>query len=387
MRKLHIFYAAQQGCISIPGSMLWDANLYQPLVDLGHNVTRLKYDLLPHYHHLDPGRPEAQKFISKNRPLLEKALLDQIEKEHEKNPIDLFFSYFYSACVRPETIKKIRGMGICTINWYCNASYQFHLVKEIAPYYDFCLVPEKYRLNDYLKAGARPIYCQEAANPNIYHPYNLPYIYDVTFAGAKYGNRMEYVQHIYNQGINIKVWGPNWILQKRSVSGKTAKGLDVIKKLSPKNIVKKIINRLLNPSKTFEKVPNALPDEVTGPVLSDEELIKLYSQSKINLGFSTVGSTHLEEYPIKQLRLRDFEAPMSGAFYMIEYMPELEEFFDIGKEIVCYHNKYDLTEKIKYFLTHDNEREKIRQACYKRCLLDHTWHKRFEMVFKQAGLT
>ena len=79
-----------------------------------------------------------------------------------------------------------------------------------------------------------------------------------------------------------------------------------------------------------------LPDNILGPVLSDEEMIKLYSRSRINLGFSSCGDTHKEGKRILQVRLRDFEVPMSGGFYMVEYMEELEEFFDIGREIVCY---------------------------------------------------
>ena len=35
---------------------------------------------------------------------------------------------------------------------------------------------------------------------------------------------------------------------------------------------------------------------------------------------------------------------------MVEYVEELEEFFEIGKEIVCYTDPEDLAEKIKYYL-------------------------------------
>jgi len=112
----------------------------------------------------------------------------------------------------------------------------------------------------------------------------------------------------------------------------------------------------------------------------------MYSRSKICLGFSNVGLTGLSNMPIKQVRLRDFEAPMSGAFYMVEYMEELEEFFEIGKEIVCYHDKIDLVNKIKYYLAHDGEREKIRHAGYRRAVNDHSWQKRFETVFAKMEL-
>jgi len=67
-----------------------------------------------------------------------------------------------------------------------------------------------------------------------------------------------------------------------------------------------------------------------GGTLSNIEMVKLYSRSKINLGFSSCGDTHKTGERILQVRLRDFEVPMSGGFYMVEYMAELEEFFDIG---------------------------------------------------------
>jgi hypothetical protein len=63
-----------------------------------------------------------------------------------------------------------------------------------------------------------------------------------------------------------------------------------------------------------------------GGTLSDGEMIQMYSRAKINLGFSTCGDTHKTKNRIVQVRLRDFEVPMSGGFYMVEYMDELKEF-------------------------------------------------------------
>ena len=129
----------------------------------------------------------------------------------------------------------------------------------------------------------------------------------------------------------------------------------------------------------------ALPDEMIGGVLSDRDMVQMYSRSKINLGFSSCNTDDAEER-ILQIRLRDFEVPMSGGFYLVEYMEELEEFFEIGKEIACYSGPEDLVEKVQYYLKHDTEREKIRQSGYERSLRDHTWHKRFEKAFKEMGI-
>jgi spore maturation protein CgeB len=40
---------------------------------------------------------------------------------------------------------------------------------------------------------------------------------------------------------------------------------------------------------------------------------------------------------------------MSGGFYIVEHMEELEEFLNIGKEIICYTCKENVADKIKYY--------------------------------------
>lgn len=369
---MRLFYAAgDKPNSALHASRIWYYNLYLSLRDLGFDLVSLEYDLDPHYNNADFTDPIKNEVNANYRPLLESALLDQIRQAHRKEHIDIFFSYFYSSFVRPEIITAIRDMGIITINWYCNASYQFHLIESLAPAYDFCLVPEKYRIDDYRKVGANPIYCQEAANPNFYKPYPLPQIHDVSFVGARYGDRPKFIRYLIDKGINVKVWGPGWS--------------NLCAPQNPWKWPQFYARRAKSRMKGYCLSP-LLSRDIVGGLLSDEEMVQMYSLSKISLGFSKVGETHLNASPIKQVRLRDFEAAMSGAFYMAEYMEELEEFFDIGKEIICYFDEADLADKVKYFLKHESEREKIRQAGYQRAIQDHSWQKRFQDVFKQIGV-
>jgi spore maturation protein CgeB len=393
---MQIFFASTHTINNyMPSSRLWYVNLYLPLIDLGHEVVHFKYDLLPHYQHADVNQPDHQVFIQANRPRLEEALLYQIAALHREKPIDLFFSYFYGAFCRPEIIAEIRRMGIVTVNWYCNASYQFHLVEDIAPAYDYCLVPEKFRMVDYRRIGANPIYFQEAANPNFYKPYPLKQEFDVVFVGQKYGERSDYIRHLWKQGIDIRVWGQGWLdaAQEHDSSRFLTKLLKYAGKTTRldgwKVAAHTIVRKLRQPasaSRIIERTGGDLPTSMLGPPLSDDEMVKMYSRSKISLGFSTCGETHRDAQRIMQVRLRDFEAPMSGAFYIVEYMEELEEFFKIGKEIVCYHDKADLADKIKYYLTHDEERERVRQAGHARALADHSWQRRFQVLFESLQL-
>ena len=86
------------------------------------------------------------------------------------------------------------------------------------------------------------------------------------------------------------------------------------------------------------------------------------------------------------MRLRDFEAPMSGAFYLTEHFEELYEFFEPDREIVTFRCADELADKADYYLRHRRKREMIRHAGRRRALAEHTWHARFKMVFRTIGL-
>jgi spore maturation protein CgeB len=384
---MRIFYAADNALNNLFQSNLWRNNLYLPLVDLGHEVVEFDYDLKATFEQVDMDDPWQRAFIKRNRPVVSRELLRQVSNAHAEKPLDLFFSYFYDACIEPETIKAIRKLGIVTVNWYCNGAHQLHKVREISPHYDWCLVPEKFRLKDYVAMGARPIYCQEAANPKIYHPYDLQTDYDVTFIGQSYGERPAYIRYLLERGIDIRVWGYGW--QALAGDGNVV-ALPMVKRLerSMRKLFTQEGRQVLWKNLLQVAAPGqaaTLPSYVTGGPLSDEEMVQLFSRSRINLGFSSCGETHVSGERIVQVRLRDFEVPMSGGFYMVERMAELEEFFEIDKEIVCYDGPDDLADKIHYYLAHEDERELIRLAGHQRCLRDHSWQKRLSDAFRSMG--
>ncbi len=387
---MRIFYASGESPFAGISSQLWRNNLYMTLVKMGHEVFEFTYEHMNEtFMHLDASRPDSKTFIQSNRPRLSRELLKQISKLHKEKPIDLFFSYFYDSCIDPAALEEIKKMGILTINWYCNGSYQLHLVKEISPYYDFCLVPEKFRLKDYKAMGANPIYCQEAANPEVYHPYDVDQEFDAAFIGQAYGDRPANIKFLRNQGIDIRVWGSGWNQLSSSPACTIKRNLKrtahIAKRLTQILRGRDSIENLKKTFKQWKELPS-FSSTTLGPPLSDEEMVKMYSRAKINIGFSSCGETHKDEERILQIRLRDFEVPMSGGFYMVEYMEELEEFFEIGKEMVCYKDMTDLANKIKYYLKNPEEREAIRIAGHQRCLKDHTWQKRFEMAFREMGI-
>lgn len=111
----------------------------------------------------------------------------------------------------------------------------------------------------------------------------------------------------------------------------------------------------------------------------------MYSSSVVSLAFSEVQDPLTGEIK-RHIRLRDFEAPMSGAFYLVGYQEELAEYYQLEKQIVCYTHRDDLLDKVRYYLDHEEEAERIRQAGLARARRDRTWKNRFRKLFEIIGL-
>ena len=123
------------------------------------------------------------------------------------------------------------------------------------------------------------------------------------------------------------------------------------------------------------------------PPLSDEDLVRMYSISRISLGVLEVYDRHDPSRPVtRHLHLREFEAPMCGALYCTGYMDELCDFFEPDKEIIVYHDSHELLDKVRFYLSHEKESEKIRRAGMARAVKEHTYHRRFEKLFESIGL-
>src|SRR5207237_7250801 len=114
-----------------------------------------------------------------------------------------------------------------------------------------------------------------------------------------------------------------------------------------------------------------------GPRLLQRDLVKNFSQSRLSLGFATAGESHTSGKRLTHLRLREFEAPMSGALFLTEDQPELAEYFEPGAEVLTYADRDDLLDKARYFLAHQEAAERIRRAGLERARREHTWQHRF----------
>ena len=86
-----------------------------------------------------------------------------------------------------------------------------------------------------------------------------------------------------------------------------------------------------------------------------------------------------------QIKARNFEIPGCGGFLLTGNAENLGDYYAIGQEVVCYDNFEDMVDKIRYYLSHESERQEIAQSGYERSLREHTYVHRFDEIFKIVG--
>ena len=136
--------------------------------------------------------------------------------------------------------------------------------------------------------------------------------------------------------------------------------------------------------------------------LIEKNSLKIYGQGVKNLSiFSKIRKYHygekwgLEMYSILQRsfislnrhictsknyanNMRLYEATGMGSLLLTDHKDNLNEIFEIDKEIVTYKSKEEASDKAFYYLRNPDQLKKIALAGQKRTLKDHTYEKRME---------
>lgn len=249
---------------------------------------------------------------------------------------DVLLIQTWGCLIDPAVLSRIRetyGTQICNVsmddrhqywgNKVCGAWDGTH---PLIPHLDLALTATPEAVDWYRKEGCAALYFPEASDPSIFHPMPaVGKVHDVSFVGSRYGIREKLVLALRRAGIQVAAYGSGW------EEGRIA----------------------------TEGVP------------------RLFAQSRIVLGASTIG--HCSDFV--GLKLRDFDAPISGSCYLTQHNDDLADLYVIDKEIVTYRNIDDCVAKARQLLADETRREAIAAAGRVRALRQHTWDQRFDMLF------
>ena len=81
--------------------------------------------------------------------------------------------------------------------------------------------------------------------------------------------------------------------------------------------------------------------------------------------------------------MRTFEIPACGAFMLAERTEEHLELFAEGREAAYFGSPEELVDKVRYYLQHEEERQRIAEAGHRRVMRGkHTYQNRLEEILK-----
>ena len=248
-----------------------------------------------------------------------------LEAVYYYNP-DILFYFNFHDWVTHDIWKEISDkLPTKTIIWLGDDSWRFDETKPIWELFNLIVTTDKTGYEK-RKGDYNVFLSQWACNHHLYRKLNLTKIYDISFVGRCYGKRKEFIELLRENGINIITFGQGW--------------------------------------------------EGSGRI-SQADMIRIYNQSKIVLNISK--SSRGDKIQIKG---RDFEIPGCGSLSLTQESEEIKEYFEPGDEIITYKNIDESIQKIKYYLKHEKELNRIANNGYKRILREHTYEKRFEKILE-----
>lgn len=267
---------------------------------------------------------------------------------HNERP-DLVFFSLYEDQFEPSAIEQINSVSK-TFCFFHDDTWREEFSRFWAQYFHYFSSADFQCETRYKGFNAsKVLHLPFGANQNLFKKIALEKLYDVSFIGAKTPFRSWIIKELKKSGYNVQAYGFGW---------------------------------------------------ENGEV-SEEEMVKIFNQSQVNLNLSNsvswdaryllsspraIKNTLKSKKNVEQLKGRHFEICACGAFQLSYFVEGLEQCFQLNKEITVFLDVDDLKRKVDYFLKQPSKIASIAEAGHQRFLSDHTYEQRFRLAFQQMGL-
>lgn len=297
--------------------------------ELGHTVKRFAYfSYLAKY----PGLLQyvQERFLC--GPVIHQVNRDFFEFSVNEKPDVIIF--YRSLFLKPKTIALLKKSLPKTVfvtyfndNMFGGLSGKVYwrYFRSSLPLYDLNFVYRKSCLQHYKRLGTGPTY--------VLYPYYLPWLHkydqqcdkdlDIGFYGhCEPDDRIDYLAHLINSvNAGYQLRGSHWLKWNQDVPWKNWDTREV----------------------------------------KNEEYVRYINRTKILLAFYS-------RWNQDTYTQRLFEIPACCGFLLCRRTEDISLFYEEDKEVVCFGSPEELADKAKFYLTHNEERERIAKAGYKRCM-------------------
>jgi spore maturation protein CgeB len=333
VRSVNVLYVAMRHEYGDPrrGLSFEETNFRSSLEGMGHAVTT--YDFMDE---------AARSGVARMRE-------DLVSLAAETQP-ELAFFFLFTDQLDTATIEAVGSAGRCqTVNWFADDHWRFEdFSRHLAPAFDLAVTTDPDSLHKYASlANTRVHLSQWACNRYAYGKVTSELKHDATFVGQPHGDRRQTVASLQAAGLPVECWGFGW---------------------------------------------------PAGPI-EHSQMVDTFASSRINLNLSNSSPAPGLKARMRrmlgfrpplprppQIKGRNFEVPGCGGFLLTERVPHLEDYFELGREVGVFARPEDLVDQIRYWLEHDDERQAVADAGYRRVLAEHTYDHRFAAIFAALGL-
>jgi hypothetical protein len=272
--------------------------------------------------------------------LNDSALMKQVKAAVQDGGVDLLMGQMWANYVSAGALGRVRELGVPIVNismddrlpdnWASRQGTRLGAV-GLASVSDLVLTTASETCLWYGLEGCPAVFWPLASDPDVFapHPGSLRDI-DVLFIGNKYGIREGIVRRLNGLGVQVECYGAGW--------------------------------------------PN-------GPSTA-EQSAALFKRARVILGVGTVGYCD----DVFTLKLRDFDAPMSGALYLTHRAPDLSKLYQEGREIECYATPEEAARKIRHYLDHADDWARVASAGHAKALARDTWNHRLQTTLSRVGV-
>ncbi len=299
-------------------------------------------------------------------------------------------------------ICHLKQRGIPAVMLFVDDLIVPYRIRRIAKFFELIWITTPVNGELIKSYGGRPIVLPLAANPHVFTPVKRDEKRYVGFLGSCYGARRLRLEQLFAAGVPVRAFVPggSTVLQTQTQGNPMSRVLRrswrgamevprLLKFPAGRKCLAAAVLRSVRETRRHKASPRTtLPSNIwsQSPVLQD--FPAFYAEAALSMGSNEVWSSYVLRNPVYLTRLREFEAAASGAMHLANRFPELQACFSEDNEMIYYGSAEELIDKAKYYLApaRDSARALIRKQARTRAESDHTWLKRFGLLWRELGL-
>lgn len=286
-------------------------------------------------------------FMARLRAVGKEAMNQELRELVERERPDVTIVAYYTDELQPETVTALRRWTV-TVAYFFDDIWRRDYASFWARRVDFVATPDTGGVARYAAQGIRTaIHAPFAFNEDVYRREEVPKEHEVSFVGGWHPYREWLLRRLERAGVVPVVRGAGW---------------------SSGRISTEEMARLINVTKVNLNIDNGAEWDPRY-LLSSTLALKTTLRTKKTR---------------KQVKGRHFEIAGCAGFQLSYDVAELHAYFDVGKEIVVYRGADDLVVKVRRYLAHDDEREAIAEAAWRRARAQHTASARLRALVTEV---